>query len=77
MPQKKKRKKKLFNPGTGNKKCLINVIDLANGLSTDIGALLSLHDFTIRDSTNSFKGLGKITPLAIVQKSAKFQSLFA
>ena len=77
VPQKKK-KKSFVQPGTRIKKCLINVIYLINGMSTDhIEALLSLNAFARYDSTNCFKGLGKIKPLQMSKKLTMFQSPFA
>ena len=68
----------LFDTGTGNKKRLINVSDLASGMSeVQCEALLSLHAFTGCDSTSCFKGIGKLKPLKILLKTAKYEATLA
>lgn len=68
----------LFDTGTGNKKRLINVSEMANGMrEVHAEALLSLHAFTGCDSTSCFKGIGKLKPLKVLQNMPKFESPLA
>ena len=64
----------LFDTGTGNKRRLMSVSELARGMS-DIHkeALLSLHAFTGCDSTRCFKGIGKLKPVKVLQKMVHFE----
>jgi hypothetical protein len=68
----------LFDTGTGNKKRLINVTDLADDLTQEYcTALLALHAFTHCDTTSAFKGIGKVKPIKVMQKLPKFQPILA
>ena len=68
----------LFDTGTGNKKRLINVSELASDMSElHTEALLSLHAFTGCDSTSSFKGIGKLKPLKVLAKMNTFEETLA
>ena len=59
----------LFDTGTGNKKRLINVTELADGLTQEYcTALLALHAFTHCDTTSAFRGIGKKKPIKVMQK---------
>ena len=40
-------------------------------------ALLGLHDFTGCDTCSAFKGTGKIKPIKVLQKNAKFNDMLA
>ena len=54
----------LFDTVTGNNKQLINVTELANGLTQEYcTALLALHAFTHCDTTSAFRGKGKVKPM--------------
>ncbi|MPC13645.1 hypothetical protein E2C01_006385 [Portunus trituberculatus] len=64
----------LFDTGTGNKRRLINISDLARQYGQVMcTALMALHAFTHCDSTSAFKGIGKIKPIKLLQKSEVFQ----
>ena len=68
----------LFDTGTGNKKRLINITELADGLTQEYcTALMALHAFTHCDTTSSFKGIGKIKPIKVLQKLPKYQPILA
>ncbi len=68
----------LFDTGSGNNKRLINVTELADGLTPEYcTALLALHAFTHCDTTSAFKGIGKIKPIKVLQKLPKFQPILA
>ena len=60
----------LFDTGTGNKKRLINITQMAHGYGQQFcTALLGLHAFTHCDTTSAFKGIGKVRPIKLLQKS--------
>lgn len=64
----------LFDTGSGNKKRLINVSEIAGAMREGYAeALLGLHAFTGCDSTSCFKGIGKLKPLKVLQKMVKFE----
>ena len=64
----------LFDTGTGNKKRLINVTEMAKNMTElHIEALLSLHAFTGCDSTSCFKGVGKLKPMKTLQRLVKYE----
>jgi hypothetical protein len=68
----------LFDTGTGNKKRLIDITKLAQQYQQELcTALLGLHAFTRCDTTSAFKGIGKVKPIKILQKSPQFQSALA
>ena len=68
----------LFDTGTGNKKRLIDVSEMAAGMTeVHAEALLSLHAFTGCDSTSCFKGIGKLKPLKVLQKMGNFEASLA
>ena len=65
-----------LDTGTGNKRNIINVTDLANSKGADYcTSLLGLYVFT-GDITSGFKGKGKVTPLKKLQKHPKYQAAF-
>ena len=63
----------LFDTGTGNRRRLINMNDLAEDFTTEYSK--ALHVFTHCDTTSAFKGIGKVKPIKISQKSPKFQGI--
>ena len=68
----------LFDTGTENKKRLINITTMAQSFSQEHAtALLALHAFSGCDTTSSFKGLGKVKPLKVLLKLAKFEPVLA
>ena len=63
----------LFDTGTGNKKRLLNISELARALTPEYcTALLCLHGFTSCDTISAFKGLGKLKPLKAMRKTQKY-----
>ena len=67
-----------FETGTGNRKRLINMTELAKMYTQEYcTALMALHAFTGCDSTSAFKGVGKIKPIKTMQKMPKYQPLLA
>ena len=63
----------LFDTGKGNKKRLIDISDLARGLTQPFcSALLSLHAYTGCDSTSAFKGKGKVKAVKVLQQKPAF-----
>lgn len=67
----------LFDTGTGNKRRLIDITHLSNEFTSNYrAALLGLHAYTRCDTTSSFKGIGKVKPLKILQKKTKYQEVF-
>ena len=68
----------LFETGTGNKKKLINITELAENYTEEYAtALTALHVFTKRDTTSAFKGIGKVTLIKLLQKTPRFQIMLA
>ena len=68
----------LFDTGTGNKQRLINVTELAEDYTQSYcTALMCLHAFTRCDTTSAFKGIGKIKPLKILQKTPRFAAVLS
>ena len=67
----------LFDTGTGNKKRLFNITEIARrytqGFST---ALMALHAFTGCDTSSAFKGIGKIKPIKTLQKVPEYIPVF-
>ena len=43
----------------------------------ECSALLGLHAFTGCDTCSAFKGIGKIKPIKVLQKNAKFNDMLA
>ena len=68
----------LFNTGTENKKRLIDITKLAQQYQQELCTTpLGLHAFTRRDTTSTFKEIGKVKPIKTLQKSTQFQSALA
>ena len=68
----------LFDTGTGNKKRLINISEMARSLTPMFStALLSLHAFTGCDTTSAFKGIGKLKPLKILENNNEYKKVFS
>ena len=66
----------LFETGTGNKKKLINITELAEDYTEEYAtALTTLHVFTKCDTTSAFKGIGKVKPIKLLQKIPRFQTI--
>ena len=64
----------LFDTGYGNKRRLINVSHLANLYGQQkCSALMALHAYTGCDMTSSFKGIGKLKPLKILQSCGEYE----
>ena len=52
--------------------------NIAEKFSQDeCSALLGLHAFTGRDTCSAYKGIGKIKPIKVLQKNAKFNNMLA
>jgi len=68
----------LFDNGTGNKQILINITELAEDYTqSHCTALMCLHEYTRCDTTSAFKGVGKVKPLKIIQKTPKFAAMIS
>ena len=68
----------LFDTGSGNKKRLINISEMAKSLTPMFcSALLSLHVFTGCDTTSAFKGIGKLKPLKVLEKNTEYKKIFS
>ena len=68
----------LFDTGTGNRRRLINMSELAEDFTAEYStALAALHVFTHCDTTSAFKGVGKVKPIKLLQKNPKFQPILA
>ena len=64
-----------FDTGSGNKRKLLNITKIATELGEQCcGALLGLHAFTGCDATSTFKGIGKLKPLKLMQKTSKYEN---
>ena len=64
----------LFDTGSGNKKRLLNITQKARDLGQNrSSALMSLHALTGCDTTSSLKGIGKLKPIKLLQKTEKFE----
>jgi len=63
----------LFDTGTGNKCRLIDISKLAVDFTP---TYCDAHAFTRFDTTSAFKGIGKIKPIQLVQKTPRYQELF-
>ena len=67
----------LFDTGTGNKRRIITVTELARSFTQQMcTSLLSLHAYMRCATTSAFKGIGKVKPIKMLQKHPKFQSVF-
>ena len=67
-----------FDTGTGNSKRLIDITRLANAYGPKKStALMSLHAFTGCDTCSSFKGIGKVKPIKILEKKSEFEDFLA
>ena len=68
----------LFDTGKGNKKRLLDISELARGLTQPFcSALLFLHAFTGCDSTSAFKGKGKVKAVKVLQQKPAFVPVLA
>ena len=68
----------LFDTGTGNKKKLINITELAQGYTPEhCTALLALHAFSGCDCTSAFRGLGKVKPIKTLLKTPRYVRLLS
>ena len=75
---KKIRARILFDTGSGNKKRLLDVKQIADGYGpVQCEALLALHAFTGCDTASAFKGIGKIKPIKIFLKDNRYENVFA
>jgi len=62
---------------TGNKCRLIDISKLAvDSTPTYCDALIGHHAFTRCDTASAFKGIGKIKPIQLLQKTPRYQELF-
>ena len=67
-----------FDTGTGNRRRLINISELAEDFTTEYAtALAALHVFTHCDTTSAFKGIGKVKPIKLLQTNPKYQPILA
>ena len=65
----------IFDTGTGARRKLWNITEIAQDLGEDYcETLLGLHVFTGEDTNCAFKGKGKITPLKKMQSKPWYQS---
>lgn len=63
----------LFDTGSGNHKRLINISKLAKEYGQQFcSALLALHGFTHCDTTSAFKGIGKVKPIKLLERTPAF-----
>ena len=68
----------LFDTGTGNRKCLINLTVMAEDFTPEYStALAAVHVFTECDTTSAFKGVGKVKPIKFLQKNLRFRAMLA
>ena len=64
----------LFDTGTGNRRRLLNISELAREYGQVMcTALMCLHVFTHCHTTSAFKGVGKVRPIKLLQKTEAFQ----
>lgn len=67
----------LFDTGSGDKRRLLDISQLANELGDDYcQCLLGIYVFTGEDANCAFKGRGKVTPLKKLEQKPRFQSAF-
>uniref|UniRef100_UPI00358E53D5 uncharacterized protein n=3 Tax=Myxine glutinosa TaxID=7769 RepID=UPI00358E53D5 len=68
----------LFDTGTGNKKKLINISELAHNYSHEYcTALMALHAFCGCDTTSAFRGIGKVKPMKTLLKIPRYVPVLA
>lgn len=68
----------LFETGTGKKKKLINITELAEDFTGEYATFLTaLHVFTKCDTASAFKGIGKVKPIKLLQKTPKYQTILS
>ena len=66
-----------LDTGTGKKRILINVSEMAKELGVVwCMVLLAIYVFTGEDCVSAFKGKGKVTPLKKLMKNPKFHDAF-
>jgi len=65
----------LFDTGVGNKRRMINVLDVRQGKDFS-KALLSLHAFTGCDTTSTFVRQSKVKSMKLLQKNSNFIRVF-
>ena len=67
-----------FDTGSGNKRRLLNITELAHDLGpTYPTSLLGLYCFTGEDCNCAFKGKGKVNPLKKLEQKKRYQACFA
>ena len=67
----------LFDTGTGDKRRLINVKQVAGSLGPEMSsALPALHSFTGCDTTSAFVRKGKLVPLKTLKRNKDFIDVF-
>ena len=70
--------KVLFDTGTGNRRRLLDVSDMAKDFTREYAtALTALHVYTHCDTTSAFKGVGKVKPIKVLQKNPKYQRILS
>ena len=63
----------LFETGVGNKRSLLHIQGIANGVGEKMSqALFGYHAFTGCDSTSAFVRKGKVKPLKTLQRYPRF-----
>lgn len=68
----------LLDTGTGNRRRLIDVSEMARSFEQEFStALMCLHAFTRCDTTSAFRGIGKVKPLKILQRLSRFRPILA
>ena len=54
---------------------MINITDLAKANSPDYcTSLMALHAYSGCDTTSAFKGIGKVKPIKILEKTLKYKT---
>ena len=67
----------LFDTGSGNKRRLLNITEIAGELGDQYcQCLIGLYVFTGEDANFAFKGKGKVTPLKKLEKRPRYQASF-
>ena len=67
----------LFDTGSGNKRRLMNITELAEELGDQYcQCLIGVYVFTGEDTNCAFKGKGKVTPLKKLEKKPRYQASF-
>ena len=57
----------LFDTGTGNNRRLLDITKLSKDFTpVYCTAILAMHAFTRCDTTNAFKGVGKVKPIQLL-----------